>query len=262
MTPPEQKAINQQARDRAGHRCEHCGPESDRYEADGNHPERTNSAGEPLKLQVHHIDHIRSNNESRNLVTLCQGCHLEIHRHNWKPGDRLPSAWATLWSSVPTWITARKLPYKLAAQIRMGLEDNQARGGLSEIVNGALIQMLDEMIYSHTSMIDRAIGKRERVILETIYQPQIWQLQRQRDYLQKLEDRGIVDLTEDLLASKHEAQWSNIARKWLETFEADTDAAFWEAVTANKSIGRTFTPPQTVIEQGTGVKEAEESPFF
>jgi len=33
------------------------------------------------RLHVHHFDHDRSNNDARNLITLCAGCHVAYHRH-------------------------------------------------------------------------------------------------------------------------------------------------------------------------------------
>jgi hypothetical protein len=38
-----------------------------------------------LSAQVHHIDGNPSHNDLSNLVCLCSGCHLRLHRHNPKP---------------------------------------------------------------------------------------------------------------------------------------------------------------------------------
>ena len=50
-------------RDRDGHVCQLCGePEENR------------------KLDVHHIDHDRTNSDPFNLVSLCRSCHIGIHK--------------------------------------------------------------------------------------------------------------------------------------------------------------------------------------
>jgi 5-methylcytosine-specific restriction endonuclease McrA len=38
-----------------------------------------------LSAQVHHLDGNPSHNDRSNLVCLCSGCHLRVHRHNPKP---------------------------------------------------------------------------------------------------------------------------------------------------------------------------------
>ena len=37
------------------------------------------------RLNVHHIDYDRSNNNQSNLVTLCSACHRQIHYEGYKP---------------------------------------------------------------------------------------------------------------------------------------------------------------------------------
>jgi 5-methylcytosine-specific restriction endonuclease McrA len=35
-----------------------------------------------LKLCIHHIDCNRKNNKENNLITICDNCHLQLHRRN------------------------------------------------------------------------------------------------------------------------------------------------------------------------------------
>lgn len=252
--------IRDYIRIKAGHRCEHCGPESVKYDPDGNHPERTNSAGEPLKLQVHHIDHNRENNADNNLVALCQKHHLEVHRLDWTPGDILPADWPT----VPEWITARKLPYKMSPQYRMGLEDNTTRGGFSEVQMGALRDELTQAIYVITAQIDRAMGIKEKAIAEVIVAPLLWQLERQRDYIAALLAVGLDDLRDDLARVKNEYKVRRAAEEWLRGFEQTQEEAFWETQAARKSDmlhEPSFIAPNIVIVEGAGAEDAEDLPW-
>ena len=41
--------------------------------------------GAEAKLNVHHIDYQRTNNEAENLVTLCAICHKAVHAEGYKP---------------------------------------------------------------------------------------------------------------------------------------------------------------------------------
>ena len=47
------------------------------------------------KLNVHHIDYRRANNEDDNLITLCMTCHAQIHLEGFKPWVYfdLPAPW-------------------------------------------------------------------------------------------------------------------------------------------------------------------------
>lgn len=46
-------------------------------------------------LEVHHIDYNRRNNQSTNLVTLCDTCHRAVHREGYKPSENIghPVPW-------------------------------------------------------------------------------------------------------------------------------------------------------------------------
>jgi 5-methylcytosine-specific restriction endonuclease McrA len=67
----------------AGYRCNNCGlkclPPTESYK----HLEL--SLRRRLSAQVHHIDGDTSNNHRSNLVCLCSGCHLRMHRHRPQP---------------------------------------------------------------------------------------------------------------------------------------------------------------------------------
>lgn len=108
--------IQARVRERAGHRCEHCGMEF---------REGTNLAvkarrrnGHPIVGTVHHIDGNKSNCSWSNLVYLCQRCHYRLHLYGWTPGADLPLAWR---NEPPRWITARGLSYRFNLQMVLGL---------------------------------------------------------------------------------------------------------------------------------------------
>jgi hypothetical protein len=67
----------------AGYRCDRCGlkclPPASSYR----HLDR--SLRRRLSAQVHHIDRNPAHNERANLVCVCAGCHLRLHRHHPKP---------------------------------------------------------------------------------------------------------------------------------------------------------------------------------
>jgi 5-methylcytosine-specific restriction endonuclease McrA len=67
----------------AGYRCNRCGlkclPSNDSYR----HLDL--SLRRKLSAQVHHIDGNPARNDGANLVCLCSGCHLRMHRHRPQP---------------------------------------------------------------------------------------------------------------------------------------------------------------------------------
>jgi 5-methylcytosine-specific restriction endonuclease McrA len=67
----------------AGYRCYRCGlkclPPANSYR----HLDL--SLRRRLSAQVHHIDRNPARNDRANLVCLCSGCHLRVHRHHPKP---------------------------------------------------------------------------------------------------------------------------------------------------------------------------------
>ena len=67
----------------AGYRCNRCGlkclPPHDSYR----HLDL--SLRRKLSAQVHHLDGNPAQNEKSNLVCLCSGCHLRMHRHRPQP---------------------------------------------------------------------------------------------------------------------------------------------------------------------------------
>ena len=86
---PDWPAVARQIKEAAGWCCEHCTQPHDP------------PAG--YTLTVHHLDGDKRNNDPRNLVALCQRCHLRIQAHFlpgqlWLPG--LPR---------PAWMVARRL---------------------------------------------------------------------------------------------------------------------------------------------------------
>ncbi len=67
----------------AGYRCDRCGlkclPPARSYR----HLDR--KLRRRLSAQVHHVDRNPAHNERANLVCVCAGCHLRLHRHYPKP---------------------------------------------------------------------------------------------------------------------------------------------------------------------------------
>lgn len=91
-------------RERAEHRCEHCGIEF--YPHTNIAIEATNQHGHPIIGTVHHINGRKQDNRWENLLYCCQTCHLAI-QGRWKPGQMLPIDWCP----VPLWIVIRELDY-------------------------------------------------------------------------------------------------------------------------------------------------------
>ena len=67
LYPADWEAISKRIRARAGGRCEWCNAENGRA-----HP----VTGSLVVLTVAHLDHEPANCDERNLVALCQRCHL------------------------------------------------------------------------------------------------------------------------------------------------------------------------------------------
>ena len=67
----------------AGYRCNRCGlkclPPNNSYR----HLEL--SLRRKLSAQVHHLDGNPARNDTSNLICLCSGCHLRMHRHRPQP---------------------------------------------------------------------------------------------------------------------------------------------------------------------------------
>jgi 5-methylcytosine-specific restriction endonuclease McrA len=67
----------------AGYLCNRCGLTC--LPPTGSYRHLDLSLRRRLSAQVHHIDGNPSHNERSNLVCLCAGCHLRVHRHNPRP---------------------------------------------------------------------------------------------------------------------------------------------------------------------------------
>jgi 5-methylcytosine-specific restriction endonuclease McrA len=67
----------------AGYHCDRCGLTC--LPPTGSYRHLDLSLRRRLSAQVHHIDGDPSHNERTNLVCLCAGCHLRVHRHNPRP---------------------------------------------------------------------------------------------------------------------------------------------------------------------------------
>lgn len=97
--------IQRRVRERAGHRCEHCGMT---FQPGTNLAETaTRRDGRPVVGTVHHIDGNKANCLMRNLVYLCQICHCYV-QWRWAPGQALPLAWE---NQPPRWLVDRGLVY-------------------------------------------------------------------------------------------------------------------------------------------------------
>lgn len=102
--------IQQQCYKRAGYRCEHCGM---KFVSGSTLAESVlRRDGRPMVLTIHHINNIKQDCSMRNLVALCQRCHMYV-QYRWQPGAILP------WVEVPVWITSRNLPYIPRPQLRL-----------------------------------------------------------------------------------------------------------------------------------------------
>lgn len=87
--PNDWTEIATRIKDAAGWFCEHCGHIHE--------PERG------YTLTVHHLDGDKSNCDYRNLVALCQRCHLHIQARYWPGQLILPGI------DVPEWMIRRGL---------------------------------------------------------------------------------------------------------------------------------------------------------
>ena len=67
----------------AGYRCNRCDRQC--LPAANSYRHLDLSLRRALSAQVHHLDGNPSNNHSSNLVVLCAGCHLRLHRHRIVP---------------------------------------------------------------------------------------------------------------------------------------------------------------------------------
>jgi hypothetical protein len=134
----------------AGYRCDRCGlkclPPARSYR----HLDR--SLRRRLSAQVHHIDRNPAHNERTNLVCVCAGCHLRLHRHypSPTPGQlalklKLPKVsrarqkyrdfqltLADLIARLP------QLPSGLARQLELDLDDPSLEEVLASDVSGAV----------------------------------------------------------------------------------------------------------------------------
>lgn len=64
-------------RDRDGHRCRRCGKTREQ---------------EGRTLHVHHVDHVKTNNDPTNLLTVCNSCNVWLSHHRHEPFTPLPIA--------------------------------------------------------------------------------------------------------------------------------------------------------------------------
>lgn len=97
--------IQRRVRERAGHRCEHCGMT---FRPGTNLAETAiRRDGRPVVGTVHHIDGDKANCCMRNLVYLCQRCHCFV-QWRWAPGQTLPLAWG---NQAPGWLVQRNLVF-------------------------------------------------------------------------------------------------------------------------------------------------------
>jgi len=98
--------------ERAGWTCEHCGCKF----IPGTTLAKTavNANGKPRILTVHHLDRNPANVDWRNLISVCQVCHLHIQAV-WRPGGVLPAHW----EQPPGWIAVRGLAYVLNGQLAL-----------------------------------------------------------------------------------------------------------------------------------------------
>jgi 5-methylcytosine-specific restriction endonuclease McrA len=81
--PPNWTEIATEVKRSSGYLCNRCNlkclPPTDSYR------HLNLSLRRRLSAQVHHIDGDPSHNDRSNLMCLCSGCHLRVHRHNPKP---------------------------------------------------------------------------------------------------------------------------------------------------------------------------------
>jgi len=116
--PPDWPEIAQRIKRAARWRCEDCGHK---------HEPATG-----YTLTVHHLDGCKDNCHWRNLVALCQRCHLHIQA-SWRPGQlwlMQPPAWAVWRGHVPGLVMPELTPFdqELLKAIRSNAgEDGAAR---------------------------------------------------------------------------------------------------------------------------------------
>jgi hypothetical protein len=67
----------------AGYRCNRCGLEC--LPPNNSYRHLDLSLRRKLSAQVHHLDGNPTQNHKSNLVCLCSGCHLRMHRHRPQP---------------------------------------------------------------------------------------------------------------------------------------------------------------------------------
>jgi 5-methylcytosine-specific restriction endonuclease McrA len=67
----------------AGYRCSRCDRQC--LPATNSYRHLDLPLRRALSAQVHHLDGNPSNNHPSNLVSLCAGCHLRMHRHHPQP---------------------------------------------------------------------------------------------------------------------------------------------------------------------------------
>jgi hypothetical protein len=100
--PPDWPEIAERIKRAARWRCENCDHKHDPH------------AG--YTLTVHHLDGDKSNCHWRNLVALCQRCHLHI-QGIWRPGQLWlidPPYWAVWRGHVPGMVVPEMTPFDLA----------------------------------------------------------------------------------------------------------------------------------------------------
>jgi 5-methylcytosine-specific restriction endonuclease McrA len=81
--PTDWAEIATEVKRAAGYRCNRCGlkclPSNPSYQ------HLALSLRRQLSAQVHHLDGNPAQNDKSNLVCLCSGCHLRMHRHRPQP---------------------------------------------------------------------------------------------------------------------------------------------------------------------------------
>ena len=96
--------IQAEIRQRAGHRCEHCGMIF--HDGTNRAVSEVNRLGKPVIGTVHHINGNKDDYRWKNLLYARQRCHLEIQA-TWLPGGVLPAKW----DGAPVWLIERGLDY-------------------------------------------------------------------------------------------------------------------------------------------------------
>jgi len=81
--PTDWMEIARAVKQAAGYRCSRCDRQC--LPATNSYRHLNISLRRALSAQVHHLDSNPSNNHLNNLVCLCAGCHLRMHRHRITP---------------------------------------------------------------------------------------------------------------------------------------------------------------------------------